>query len=156
MHKKHKNFNSNPIIGVKNPIAEYPKIKDKRPNTQENIVTIEELVDPECSKHNKSFSNQKLSRKVKYMSRNIEEPTNAGYNKEKLYLKPIENYTPLDENILCIKICSSSEPKYVIPMNFDIGDEIYNPYAPININSSIHCSEEIDAFVEQDKLLSIA
>ncbi len=157
MHDKHKNFNSNSTICAKKPIAEYPKIKDKRPNTQENTVTIEELVDPECSKHNKSSSNQKLSKKVNYIGRNIEKPTNTGYNKEKLYLKTIGKYTPLGENILYIKTQSSSEPRYVIPWNFDISDDIYDPYALlVNINSSIHYSEEIDVFFEQDKLLSIA
>jgi len=74
-----------------------------------------------------------------------------------LYLKTIGKYTPLGENILYIKTQSSSEPRYVIPWNFDISDDIYDPYALlVNINSSIHYSEEIDVFFEQDKLLSIA
>jgi len=151
MHEKHKHFNSNSAIGAKNPIAEYPKIKDKKPDRQEDTLTIEELADPECSKHNESFADQKLSREVKYIGRNKEEPINILYNKEK-----IENYTSLDENILYVSMHSFFEPNYIIPQNFDISDEIYNPYVPVNINSSIHYSEEIDGFMEQDKLLSIA
>ena len=156
MHEKHKHFNSNSTIGVKKPIAENSKI-NRKPNAEGNTQTINDLVDDTepPSKHNESFANQKLSREIKYIGRNIEEPTNIGYNKEKLYLKKIEDYTPLDESILCLKIHSSSEPKYVIPLNFDISDEVYNPYAPVNINSSIHYSEETNEFREQDKFLSI-
>ena len=169
MHEKHKiygkNFNSNPIIGVKNPIPEHSEI-NRRPNAEGNTPTIDDLVDDTepPGKHNKSFANPKLSRQIRYISRSMDEPTNIGYsNKERLYLKKIENYIVIElaENMLCIKISSSSEPKYIIDPDFDIGDEVHNPYAPENIKSplcTIHYSEETNEFremVQDDKFLSI-
>ena len=172
MHEKHKIYTKNPnsdsTIGVKHSIAENSKIKDKRPNTQENTPTINDLVDDtEPDEHKKSFSNPKLSGQIRYIGRNIDEPTNIdNSNKEGLYFKKIENdiAIELDENILSPKT-SSSEPDYTIVIGMDRygnflntinDDNIPSPYIPDKcIDKSALCeiddSEERNEFREKCK-----
>lgn len=175
MREKHKiyskHFNSDSIIGVKNPIPEHSKI-NRKSNAEGNTQTINDLVDDTepPSKHNKSFANQKLSRQIRYISRNMHEPTNIDHsNKEGLYLKKIENYRVIEftENIL-FKKTSPSEPNYIIIIGMDHDgnflniiddDNIPNPYIPDKcIDKSalyeIDDSEERKEFRERCKLVN--
>jgi len=160
MHEKRKIYtkhpNSGSTIGIKNPVAENPKIKIKKLERQENTLTINDLVDDaEPDEHKKSFVNQNLPREVKYIGRNKEEPVNIGYNKEK-----IENYTLPDENILSKKT-SSFEPDYTIIIGMDHdgnflntieNDGIPNPYISKIALCEIHDSDERNEFKELYKV----
>jgi len=169
MHKKHKicskNFNSNSTIGVKNPIAEHSET-NRRPNKGEDTQTITDLVDDSepPSEHNKSFANQKLSEQIRhYKAKNRDKQTKIDYNATGGWYSKLGNYRiiGLAENILDSRISSSAEPKYIIDPDFDIGDEIHNPYAPENIKiplCTIYYSKETNDFremVQNSKFLSI-